>query len=180
MAVYFNDGSEVQTRAGHLVHFASLGNQTRRTLSGSVSNQEMLLCDFGNYDKKESGSILVFEGFVSGKNDASEYVALNLKIGASYDGSTYVVASGGTGSTTPSLVFTATPGLNGSKHMKISGIIENHTTTGAQKIITTYRSADGGGDKPFALVNPTSTDNSALEGNPGMNGSRVHIWEVLL
>ena len=177
MAIYFSD--EAQTRAGHLVNFASLKDTTRRTLSGSVSNNEMLLCDFGNYDKKESGSILVFAGFVSGKNDANEYVTFNMKIGASYDGS-YIMQSGGTGSTTPSLVFTATPGLNGSKHMKISGIIENHTTTGAQKIITTYRSADGGGDKPFALVNPTSTDNSALEGNPGMNGSRVHIWEVLL
>ena len=177
MAIYFSD--EAQTRAGHLVNFASLSDQTRRTLSGSVSNQEMLLCDFGNYDKKESASIIVFECFCAGKNDASEYVALNAKIGSSYDGSTYVV-SGGTGSTTPSAIYTATPGLNGLKHVKFTGIIESHTTTGAQKIITTYRSADGGNDKPFPLVNPTSTDNSALEGNPGMNGSRINIWEVLL
>ena len=178
MAIYFSD--EAQTRAGHLVNFASLSDQTRRTLSGSVSNQEMLLCDFGNYDKKESGSIIVFECFCAGKNDASEYVALNVKIGASYDGSTYITAGGGTGSTTPSGIYTATPSLNGLKHVKFTGIIENHTTTGAQKIITTYRSADGGNDKPFPLVNPTSTDNSALEGNPGMNGSRINIWEVLL
>ena len=177
MAIYFSD--EAQTRAAHLVNFASLSDQTRRTLSGSVSNQEMLLCDFGNYNKKESGSIIVFECFCAGKNDASEYVALNAKIGSSYDGSTYVV-SGGTGSTTPSAIYTATPGLNGLKHVKFTGIIESHTTTGAQKIITTYRSADGGNDKPFPLVNPTSTDNSALEGNPGMNGSRINIWEVLL
>ena len=177
MAIYFSD--EAQTRAAHLVNFASLSDQTRRTLSGSVSNQEMLLCDFGNYNKKESGSIIVFECFCAGKNDASEYVALNAKIGSSYDGSTYVV-SGGTGSTTPSAIYTATPGLNGLKHVKFTGIIENHTTTGAQKIITTYRSADGGSDRPFPLVNPTSTDNSALEGNPGMNGSRILIWEILL
>ena len=177
MAIYFSD--EAQTRAGHLVNFASLSDQTRRTLSGSVSNQEMLLCDFGNYNKKESGSIIVFECFCAGKNDASEYVALNAKIGSSYDGSTYVV-SGGTGSTTPSAIYTATPGLNGLKHVKFTGIIESHTTTGAQKIITTYRSADGGNDKPFPLVNPTSTDNTALEGNPGMNGSRINIWEILL
>ena len=63
MAIYFSD--EAQTRAGHLVNFASLKDTTRRTLSGSTSNNEMLLCDFGNYDKKESGSILVFAGFVS-------------------------------------------------------------------------------------------------------------------
>ena len=177
MAIYFSD--EAQTRAGHLVNFASLRDQTRRTLSGSVSNQEMLLCDFGNYNKQESGSIIVFECFCAGKNDASEYVALNAKIGASYNGSSYVV-SGGTGSTTPSGIYTATPSLNGLKHVKFTGIIENYTTTGNSKFITTYRSADGGNDKPFPLVNPTSTDNSALEGNPGMNGSRVLIWEVLL
>ena len=178
MGISFTDA--LQTRAAHLVNFASLKYQTRRTLSGSVSNQEMLLCDFGNYNKQESGSILAFECFCAGKNDASEYVALNAKIGASYDGSTYVVASGGTGSTTPSGIYTATPGLNGLKHVKFTGIIESHTTTVAQKIITTYRSADGGNDKPFPLVNPTSTDNSALEGNPGMNGSRINIWEILL
>ena len=177
MAIYFSD--EAQTRAAHLVNFGSLSNNTRRTLAGSVSNNEMLLCDFGNYNKQESSSILVFVGFVHGKNDANEFCTLNFKIGASYDGS-YIMQSGGTGSDYPTLTYTATPGLNGSKHVLISGQILSHTTTGAQKITTTYRSADGGGDKPFALVNPTSTDNSALEGNPGMNGSRCNIWEVLL
>ena len=177
MAIYFSDGA--QTRVGHLVNFSSLSNKVRRTLAGSVSNNEMLLCDFGNYNKQESGSILVFEGFVCGKNDANQYVTFNLKIGASYDGS-YIVQSGGTGSTTPALAMTYAGTNNGLKHCKITGLIENHTTTGAQKIITTYRSADGGSDRPFPLVNPTSTDNSALEGNPGMNGSRVHIWEILL
>ena len=42
MAIYFSD--EAQTRAAHLVNFQSLRDQTRRTLSGSVSNQEMVLC----------------------------------------------------------------------------------------------------------------------------------------
>ena len=177
MAIYFSD--EAQTRAAHLVNFQSLRDQTRRTLSGSVSNQEMVLCDFGNYNKKESSSIIVFECFCAGKNDASDYVALNAKIGASYNSSTFVV-SGGTGANTPNGIYTATPSLNGLKHVKFTGVIEGHTTTGAQKIITTYRSADGGNDKPFPLVNPTSTDNTALEGNPGMNGSRINIWEILL
>jgi hypothetical protein len=140
----------------------------------------MVLCDFGDFNKHESSSILVFEAFCAGKNDASDYVTLNLKIGASYNASSYVVASGGQGSSTPSGIYTATPSLNGLKHVKFTGVIEGHTTTGAQKIITTYRSADGGDDKPFPLVNPTSTDNSALEGNPGMNGSRCNIWEILL
>ena len=178
MGISFTDA--LQTRAAHLVNFASLKDQTRRTLSGSVSNQEMLLCDFGNYNKQESGSILAFECFCAGKNDASDFCVLNVKIGTSFDSSTFVVASGGTGSTTPSGIYTATPSLNGLKHVKFTGLIEGFTTTGNSKVITTYRSADGGGDKPFPLVNPTSTDNSALEGNPGMNGSRINIWEILL
>ena len=177
MAIYFSD--EAQTRAGHLVNFASMRDQTRRSLSGSVSNQEMLLCDFGNYNKQESGSIIVFECFCAGKNDASDYVALNAKIGASYNSSTFVV-SGGTGANTPNGIYTATPSLNGLKHVKFTGIIENYTTTGNSKFVTTYRSADGGNDKPFPLVNPNSSDNTALEGNPGMNGSRCNIREVLL
>ena len=177
MAIYFSD--EAQTRAGHLVNFASMRDQTRRSLSGSVSNQEMVLCDFGNYNKKESSSIIVFECFCAGKNDASDYVALNAKIGASYNSSTFVV-SGGTGANTPNGIYTATPSLNGLKHVKFTGIIEGYTTTGNSKFITTYRSADGGSDRPFPLVNPTSTDNSALEGNPVMNGSRILIWEILL
>ena len=176
MGVYF--GTDLQTKAAHVVNFASLGNQTRRSLSGSVSNQELLLVDFGNYDKKESSSILVCVGFVHGKNDSNEYVTFNLKIGASYDGSSYVMQSGGTGSTTPSAIFTATPGLNGLKHVKFTGIIENYTTTGNSKFVTTYRSADGGNDRPFQLVNPNASDSGALENS--MQGSRINIWEILL
>ena len=123
---------------------------------------------------------ILVRGITRGNGLEGDDVTLNVKIGTSYDGSTYITTGGGTGSTTPSGIYTATPSLNGLKHVKFTGIIENHTTTGAQKIITTYRSADGGSDRPFPLVNPTSTDNSALEGNPGMNGSRILIWEILL
>ena len=178
MGVFFSDAQQI--RAAHLVNFASLKDQTRRTLAGSVSNNEMVLCAFGNYNKQEANSVLVFECFCAGKNDAADFCTLNVKIGTSYNGSTFITTGGGTGSTTPSGIYTATPSLNGLKHVKFTGIIENHTTTGAQSVITTYRSADGGGDRPFPLVNPNSTDNSALEGNPGMNGSRINIWEVLL
>ena len=175
MSIFFSDAE--QSRAAHLVNFASLKYQTRRTLSGSVSNQEMLLCDFGNYNKQESGSIIVFECFCAGKNDASDYVALNAKIGASYNSSTFVV-SGGTGANTPNGIYTATPSLNGLKHVKFTGIIENYTTTGNSKFITTYRSADGGNDRPFPLVNPNASDSGALENS--MQGSRINIWEILL
>ena len=176
MGVYFSDAQ--QTRAAHLVNFATLKDNTRRTLAGSVSNNEMVLADFGNYNKIESGSILVISGFVSGKNDADAFVTLNLKIGTSYDGN-YITTGGGTGSDYPSLAFTYGGTTNGSKHVTIHTTITGHTTTGAQKIIATYRSADGGSDRPFPLVNPTSSDSGALEGNPGMNGSRILVWEVL-
>ena len=175
MAIYFSD--EAQTRAAHIVNFASLSNNTRRSLSNSTSNNELLLCDFGDYNKKESGSTLVIVGFVFGKNDSSTYVTFNLKAGATYDGS-YIVQSGGTGSDYPSLTMTYGGTTNGSKHILISGIIENHTTTGAQKITTTYRSADGGNDRPFPLVNPNASDSGALENS--MQGSRINIWEILL
>ena len=176
MGVYFSDAQ--QTRAGHLVNFAKLSNNTRRTLAGSVSNNEMVLCDFGNYNKQESGSILVISGFVSGKNDYNQFCTLNFKIGTSYDGN-YITTGGGTGSDYPSLAYTYGGETNGSKHVTIHTTISGHTTTGAQKMIATYRSADGGSDRPFPLLNPNSQDSGALEGNPGMNGSTILVWEVL-
>ena len=175
MAIYFSD--EAQTRAAHIVNFASLSNNTRRSLSNSTSNNELLLCDFGDYNKKESGSTLVIVGFVLGKNDSSTYVTFNLKAGATYDGS-YIVQSGGTGSDYPSLTMTYGGTTNGMKHVLINTTISGHTTTGNSKIIATYRSADGGGDRPFPLVNPNGSDDGALEN--GMQGSRINIWEVLL
>ena len=64
MGVYFAD--EAQTRAAHVINYTRLIDQTRRTLGGSSNNQEMLAVDFGNVNKKESGSILVFQGFLAG------------------------------------------------------------------------------------------------------------------
>ena len=60
MAIYFSD--EAQTRAAHIVNYATLTYTTRRSLSNNGTN-EMLLADFGTYNKKESGSILVFTGY---------------------------------------------------------------------------------------------------------------------
>ena len=176
MAIYFNNGTDAQTRAAHIVNFASLSNNTRRSLANSVSNNELLLCDFGDYNKKESGSTLVIVGFVLGKNDSSEYVTFNFKAGATYDGS-YIVQSGGTSSDYPSLTMTYGGTTNGMKHVLINTQITGHTTTGNTKLIATYRSADGGGDRPFPLVNPNGSDDGALEN--GMQGSRINIWEVL-
>tara|TARA_A100001515_G_scaffold74796_1_gene59429 strand:- start:332 stop:859 length:528 start_codon:yes stop_codon:yes gene_type:complete len=175
MGVYFSDAQ--QTRAAHLINFASLSNNTRRTLAGSTNNNELLLCDFGDYNKQESSSILVIVGFVHGKNDANNFCTLNFKYNGGYDGSTYVVSSG-TSSDYPTMTYTATPSLNGSKHVLISGQILNHTGTGNQKMIATYRSADGGSDRPFPLVNPNASDDSAMENS--MQGSRINIWEILL
>ena len=64
MAVYFSD--EAQARAAHVINFTRLTDNTRRTLGGSSNNQEILAVDFGNVNKKESSSILCFQGFLSG------------------------------------------------------------------------------------------------------------------
>ena len=50
MGVYFSD--EGQHRAAHVVHYTRLTSTTRRSLTNSSSNNNILLCDFGSFDKK--------------------------------------------------------------------------------------------------------------------------------
>ena len=91
MGVFFSD--EAQTRAAHLVNFSSLSYTTRRQLSNNGTT-EMMFGDFGNYNKKESGSILAFTGFLFGRNDQSDFGNADVKIGASFDASSFVVSGG--------------------------------------------------------------------------------------
>ena len=91
MGVFFSD--EAQTSAAHLVNFSSLSYTTRRQLSNNGTT-EMMFADFGNYNKKESGSILAFTGFLAGRNDVSEFSNVDIKIGASFDASSFVVSGG--------------------------------------------------------------------------------------
>ena len=175
MAIYFSD--EAQTRAAHIVNYATLTYTTRRSLSNNGTT-EMLLADFGNYNKKESGSVLVFNGFCHGKNDANDFNTISVKIGASFDSSSFVV-SGGTNNDNPSGgTYTYFNG-NGSKLLMLHGQFTSYTTTGDSSILATYRSsANSGGGRPFALINPDANDSNHLA--TSMMGSRISIYEVLL
>ena len=71
---------------------------------------------------------------------------------------------------------------NGQNYLQlavISGHITGHTGTGNQSVNVGYRSANGNGSKLFGIINPTSSDDARLEGNPGMNGSSLSVWEIL-
>jgi anaerobic selenocysteine-containing dehydrogenase len=172
MAIYFSD--EAQTRAAHVVNFSSLSYTTRRQLSNNGTT-EMMFADFGNYNKKESGSILAFTGYLYGKNDQADYSNVDVKIGASFDASSFVV-SGGTRADQAAGTYTYVA-ANGSKLLMLCGQIDGYTTTGNSKVIATYKSGSGGG-RPFALINPTSTDTAQI--NDSYVGSRINIWEILL
>ena len=173
MAIYFSD--EAQTRAAHLVNFSSLSYTTRRQLSNNGTT-EMMFADFGNYNKKESGSILAFTGFLFGRNDVSDFGNVDVKIGASFNSSSFVV-SGGTGANQAAGSYTYFNG-NGSKLLMLCGQITGYTTTGNSSLIATYRSGTSGGGRPFALINPKNSDSGQIDDN--FRGSRINIWEILL
>ena len=173
MGVFFSD--EAQTRAAHLVNFSSLSYTTRRQLSNNGTT-EMMFADFGNYNKKESGSVLAFTGFLAGRNDVSEFSNVDIKIGASFDASSFVV-SGGTRADQAAGTYTHVA-ANGSKLLMLCGQITGYTTTGNSSLIATYRSGNSGGGRPFALINPTNSDQSHI--NDSYRGSRINIWEILL
>lgn len=171
MAIYFND--EAQTKAAHVINYTRLTNNTRRSLGGSSSNQEMLAVDFGNVDKKESSSILVFQGFLAGWSAEAGAITCNLRIGGSH--SNYVL-SGGTASGYPIVHY----GYNGQNYYQlavISGHITGHTSTGNQNISVGYRSANGNGSKLFGRINPNASDDARIENS--MQGSSLSIWEIL-
>jgi len=171
MAIYFSD--EAQTRAAHVINYTRLYDQTRRTLGGSSNNQEMLLVDFGNVNKKESSSMLVFQGFVAGYSAEAGAITCNLRVGGSH--SNYVL-SGGTASGYP-IVHYAYNGQNHYQLAVISGHITGHSSTGNQGVHVGYRSASGGGHKIFGKVNPNASDDSKIENS--MQGSSLSIWEIL-
>ena len=173
MAIYFSD--EAQTRAAHLVNFTSLAYTTRRQLSNNGTT-EMMFADFGNLDKKESGSVLAFTGFLYGRNDQSDFSNVDVKIGATFNSSTFVV-SGGTRADQAAGTYTHVA-ANGSKLLMLCGRIDGYTTTGNSSLIATYRSGNSGGGRPFALINPTNSDQSHI--NDSYKGSRINIWEILL
>jgi len=173
MSIYFSD--EAQTRAAHVVNYTSLSYTTRRQLGNDGTN-ELMFADFGNVNKKESGSILAFVGYLYGKNDQSDFGNVNVRFGASFDSSTFDV-TGGSSSDAPNGTYTHVA-ANGSKLLMLCGQISGYTTTGNSSVLATYQSGSGSGGRPFALINPNATDSGQLQNQ--FAGSRINIWEILL
>ena len=172
MSIYFSD--EAQHRAAHVVHFTRLVNNTRRTLTGSSSNQEIVTCDFGNFTKKLSSSTLCFQGFIACWGNAAGAITMNLKLGATH--ANYVV-SGGTGSGYPIAHYQYT-NVSYYKIITISVTITNHSGTGSTNVLVGHRSANGSGDRPFERLNPNASDDARIENS--MGGSTISIWEMNL
>ena len=172
MSIYFSD--EAQHRAAHVIHYTRLKNNTRRSLTNSSSNQEIVLCDFGSFTKKLSSSTLCFQGFIAAWGNNAGAITMNLKLGATH--SNYVV-SGGTGSGYPIAHYNYTADSY-YKLLVISGSITNHTGTGSTNCLVGYRSANGNSDRPFLRVNPNASDDARIENS--MGGSSISIWEMNL
>lgn len=172
MAIYFND--EAQSKAAHVINYTRLTNNTRRSLTNSSSNNEVVTCDFGSFDKKLSGSVLCFQGFIACWGNNAGAITLNLKVGASH--SNYIV-SGGTGSGYPIAHYSYT-GDGYYKMIVISGHITNYSSTGSTNVLVGHRTANGNSDRPFNIVNPNASDDQRIENS--MGGSSLSIWEMNL
>ncbi len=172
MSLYFSD--EGQHRAAHVINYTRLINNTRRSLTNSASNNEIVTCDFGNFDKKESGTVLCFQGYVAAWGNNAGAITLNLKIGGTYDSST-LITSGGTGTGYPIAHYNYT--ADGYyKFIIISGSISGYTGTGSTNALLGHRTANGNSDRPFNILNPNATDDLRIENS--MGGSSLSIWEI--
>ena len=174
MSIYFSD--EAQHRAAHVVHYSRLTNNTRRSLTNSSSNQEIVTCDFGNFTKKESGTTLCFQGFVACWGNNAGAITLNLHVGGSYNSSNYIV-TGGTATGYPIAHYNYTADSY-YKVVVISGSITGHTGTGSQSVLVGHRTANGSSDRPFNILNPNASDDLRIENS--MGGSSLSVWEMNL
>ena len=172
MSIYYAD--EAQHRAAHVVHYTRLVNNTRRSLTNSSSNNEVVTCDFGNFDKKLSSSTICFQGFISCWGNNAGAITMNLLLGATH--SNYV-RSGGTGTGYPIAHYQYTD-VSYYKLIVISGAITTHSGTGSTNVLVGHRTANGSTDRPFTLLNPNASDDARIEN--GMGGSSLSIWEMNL
>ena len=174
MSIYFSD--EGQHRAAHVVHYTRLTNTTRRSLTNSASNNEIVTCDFGSFDKKLSSSTLVFQGFIACWGNNAGAITMNLKVGGTYN-SGNLITSGGTGSGYPIVHYQYT-NVSYYKMMVISGSVTNATGTGSKNVLVGHRTANGNSDRPFIILNPNASDDQRIENS--MGGSSLSIWEMNL
>jgi len=173
MGVFFSD--EEQTRAAHVINVTRCENKTRTTISEST-NSGRILCDFGNVDKKESGSVLVAHGHLHGYGDRAGALQLHLRFGATASGIN-TQDYGGTGFSTPAISFQHSND-NNSKQINFDGMLSSYTTTGNGRLIVTQRSANDSGARPFTIINPDANDDGRFENS--MTGSVAIVYEILL
>ena len=175
MGVFFID--EGQHRAAHVINYTRLKNTTRRSLTNSASNNNILLCNFGTFDKKLSSSTLCFQGFIAAWGNNAGAITLNLHVGGTYNSSSLIV-TGGTATGYPIAHYNYTADSY-YKIVVISGAITNHTTTGdGQSVLVGHRTANGNSDRPFNIINPNASDDSRIENS--MGGSSLSVWEMNL
>ena len=173
MGVYFSDA--VQTRAAHVIKYTRLTNTTRRTLGTTSGNNEHLFCDFGTFNKQESGSIIVFQGFIFAWSNGAGAITLNAHINRSH--SNYVMNSGGASTAYPCVTYNYT-GSGYMKRVDLSGAFSGYSTTGNMTFTVGYRAANGeNGNRPMTRINPDGNDEGRLESS--MQGSTVSLWEIL-
>ena len=172
MSIYYAD--EAQHRAAHVVHYTRLVNNTRRSLTNSSSNNNIVTCDFGNFDKKLSNSTICFQGFIAFWGNNAGAITLNLSLGATH--SNYII-SGGTATGYPIVHYNYT-GDSYYKMMVISGAITTHSGTGSTNVLVGHRTANGSTDRPFNILNPNASDDARIENS--MGGSSLSIWEMNL
>ena len=173
MAIYFSD--EAQHKAAHVINVTRVENKDRTTISEST-NSGRILCDFGNVDKKESGSVLVAHGHLHGYGDRVGGMQLHLRFGATASGIN-TQDYGGTGFSTPAICFQHAND-NNSRQINFDGMLSGYTTTGNGRFIVTHRSANDSGARPFTLINPDANDDQKFES--GMTGSVAIVYEIML
>ena len=153
--IKFPDGS-VQQFSGKVINVTFQVNSTRRVLSGAAS----ITMESFTVNKKSPTSALLIQGSISGKNDHSGSMNQGWKYGAG----TEVIAQG----------IMYTPDDHG-KVFPTSAVITGHTTTGSQTMVFRYFTQNGGGgNMPFTVYNPNSTDDARL----GQTKSVYTVWEI--
>tara|TARA_B100000424_G_scaffold122859_1_gene93061 strand:- start:718 stop:1248 length:531 start_codon:yes stop_codon:yes gene_type:complete len=175
MALYFNNGTEQQSRAAHLINVTRCENKDRVTIS-ECSNSGRVLCYFGNIDKKHANSVLVAHGHIHGHGDRQGGLQLHMRSGVT----NYNINdnySGGTGWSYPNCCFQHSND-NNSKQINFDGMLSGYTTTGNSNFVITQRSANDSGARPFTLINPNASDDGKFESS--MTGSVAIVYEILM
>ena len=161
MAIYFSD--EAQTRAAHVINITEKIDASRVVLSNISGSSVSDVWDMGTIDKKVSGSAIVGTGVIQAHDARSSgHIMPFVQVhNSDYRGGwTYTI--------TNQAYSLAIP---------IGFSVFGETATGNIAIKIKFGANGGGGERPFAVLNPNQNDDSRMNGGVY---SRAVIWEVLL